>query len=76
MLGGGLIARMLRAEGVDVVFGIIDSSYMGLYTQLREYGIRLITPRHEIERSAYGGRLRTPDWQARRLHREQRAGRR
>lgn len=47
MLGGELIARMLRAEGVDVVFGIIDSSYMGLCTKLRENGIRLITPRHE-----------------------------
>tara|TARA_R110002110_G_scaffold79732_5_gene208054 strand:+ start:7196 stop:8941 length:1746 start_codon:yes stop_codon:yes gene_type:complete len=47
MLGGGLIARMLRAEGVEVVFGIIDGSYIGLYSQLREHGIRLISPRHE-----------------------------
>ncbi len=47
MLGGGLVARMLRAEGVEVVFGIIDGSYVGLYSQLREYGIRLISPRHE-----------------------------
>ncbi|MDE2073666.1 MAG: thiamine pyrophosphate-binding protein, partial [Alphaproteobacteria bacterium] len=47
MLGGGLVARMLRAEGVEVVFGIIDGSYVGLYSQLREHGIRLISPRHE-----------------------------
>lgn len=47
MLGGDLIARMLRAEGVTVVFGIIDGSYVGLYAQLREHGIRLISPRHE-----------------------------
>ena len=47
MLGGGLVAQMLRAEGVEVVFGIIDGSYVGLYSQLREHGIRLISPRHE-----------------------------
>ena len=47
MLGGELVVRMLRAEGVEVVFGIIDGSYVGLYSQLREHGIRLISPRHE-----------------------------
>jgi acetolactate synthase-1/2/3 large subunit len=45
--GGALIARMLQAEGVEVVFGIIDGSYFGLYSSLRDVGIRLITPRHE-----------------------------
>jgi len=45
--GGDLIARMLRAEGVDVVFGIIDGSYFGLYSSLGRHGIRLVTPRHE-----------------------------
>jgi len=45
--GGELIARMLRAEGVDVVFGIIDGSYTGLYSSLGRHGIRLVTPRHE-----------------------------
>ncbi len=38
---------MLDAEGVDTVFGIIDGSYFGLYSRLRDHGIRLITPRHE-----------------------------
>jgi acetolactate synthase-1/2/3 large subunit len=38
---------MLRAEGVEVVFGIIDGSYFGLYASLRDVGIRLVTPRHE-----------------------------
>lgn len=47
MLGGDLIVRMLRAEGVEVVFGIIDGSYVGLYARLREHGIRLVSPRHE-----------------------------
>jgi acetolactate synthase-1/2/3 large subunit len=45
--GGALLARMLKAEGVEVVFGIIDGSYFGLYSSLRDYGIRLVTPRHE-----------------------------
>ena len=45
--GGALIARMLKAEGVEVVFGIIDGSYFGLYSSLRDFGIRLVTPRHE-----------------------------
>jgi len=47
MTGGERIARMLAAEGVEVVFGIIDGTYFGLYSRLREHGIRLITPRHE-----------------------------
>jgi acetolactate synthase-1/2/3 large subunit len=45
--GGDLIARMLAAEGVETVFGIIDGSYFGLYSRLREHGIRLVSPRHE-----------------------------
>ena len=45
--GGERIVRMLAEEGVEVVFGIIDGSYFGLYSKLGEYGIRLSTPRHE-----------------------------
>ena len=45
--GGQLIARLLEAEGVEVVFGIIDGTYFGLYSNLARHGIRLITPRHE-----------------------------
>ncbi len=47
MTGGELIVRMLRAEGVEVVFGIIDGTYLQLTKSLRDHGIRLITPRHE-----------------------------
>jgi acetolactate synthase-1/2/3 large subunit len=53
--GGALIARMLRAEGVDVVFGIVDGSYLGLCTGLREAGIELITPRHETSAAHMAG---------------------
>jgi acetolactate synthase-1/2/3 large subunit len=45
--GGDLIARMLRAEGVEVVFGIVDGSYYGLTAGLARHGIRLVSPRHE-----------------------------
>ena len=53
--GGELIARMLRAEGVEVVFGIIDGSYAGLYTSLPKHGIRLVTPRHEATAAHMAG---------------------
>jgi len=45
--GGEAIVRFLKNEGVEVVFGIIDGTYFGLYSSLKKYGIRLITPRHE-----------------------------
>jgi len=45
--GGDFLARTLKAEGVDVVFGIIDGTYFGFYSALKREGIRLITPRHE-----------------------------
>ncbi|MFI5245126.1 MAG: thiamine pyrophosphate-binding protein, partial [Gemmatimonadales bacterium] len=45
--GGEVLARMLQAEGVDVVFGIIDGTYFGFYSAVHRRGIRLVTPRHE-----------------------------
>lgn len=45
--GGEAIAKMLKNEGVEVVFGIPDGTYFGLITSLRKYGIKMITPRHE-----------------------------
>ena len=47
MTGGELIALMLKNEGVEKVFGIIDGTYLGLNAALRKHGISLITPRHE-----------------------------
>ncbi|MFQ5631642.1 MAG: thiamine pyrophosphate-binding protein [bacterium] len=47
ILGGEIIARMLKNEGVEKVFGIIDGTYFGLYSSLQKYGIELIGPRHE-----------------------------
>ena len=45
--GGEVLARMLQAEGVEVVFGIIDGTYYGFYASLHALGITLVTPRHE-----------------------------
>lgn len=47
MAGGEILARMLKMEGVEKVFGIIDGTYFGLYSNFAHYGIELITPRHE-----------------------------
>lgn len=47
MLGGEFIAAMLKNEGVECVFGIIDGTYFGLYSSLRNYDIKLVSPRHE-----------------------------
>lgn len=47
LLGGDVIARMLKGEGVEKVFGIIDGSYFGLYSSIVKNGIELISPRHE-----------------------------
>src|SRR4030042_3802350 len=38
---------MLKEEGVDRIFGIIDGTYLQLLANCRELGMRLITPRHE-----------------------------
>jgi acetolactate synthase-1/2/3 large subunit len=53
--GGGLLAAMLAAEGVEVVFGIIDGTYFGFYSALREHGIALIGPRHETSAAHMAG---------------------
>jgi len=55
MMGGDVIARMLKAEGVEKVFGIIDGTYFGLYSSLRKYDIDLITPRHETSAAHMAG---------------------
>jgi acetolactate synthase I/II/III large subunit len=53
--GGEIVARMLAAEGVDTVFGIIDGTYFGLYTSLPEVGIDLVSPRHETSAAHMAG---------------------
>jgi len=53
--GGELIAKMLVAEGVDTVFGIIDGTYVQLIAGLKKHGIRLVTPRHETSAAHMAG---------------------
>ncbi len=47
MTGGEVIVKMLKKEGVEKVFGIIDGTYFGFYHNLKKHGIELISPRHE-----------------------------
>ena len=54
-VGGEVLARMLAAEGVKVVFGIVDGTYMGFFGSLEKHGIRLISPRHETSAAHMAG---------------------
>ena len=45
MSGGEVIAKMLSVEHVEKIFGIIDGTYFGFYSNLQNYGIDLISPR-------------------------------
>lgn len=47
MTGGQIIAKMLKAEGVDTFFGIIDGTYLQLFAHMVEQGMNMVTPRHE-----------------------------
>ncbi|MEB2311933.1 MAG: thiamine pyrophosphate-binding protein [Sorangiineae bacterium] len=55
VLGGEIIAEMLAKEGVKVVFGIVDGTYLGLYASFAKYGIRLVSPRHETTAAHMAG---------------------
>jgi len=45
--GGQIVTRILAAEGVRKVFGIIDGTYFGFYSTFEASEIELVTPRHE-----------------------------
>lgn len=45
--GGRIMAEMLRAEGVEKIFGIIDGTYLRLFASCVELGMEMLTPRHE-----------------------------
>jgi acetolactate synthase-1/2/3 large subunit len=45
--GGAIIARMLKNEGVEKFFGIVDGTYTQLFAHCVELGIEMISPRHE-----------------------------
>ena len=47
LTAGQIIAKMLAAESVTDMFGIIDGTYFGLYRALQDSGIELHSPRHE-----------------------------
>jgi acetolactate synthase-1/2/3 large subunit len=45
--GGAIIARMLKQEGIDKFFGIVDGTYLQLFAHCVELGMEMISPRHE-----------------------------
>jgi len=47
IFGGEVIARMLKKEGVEQFFGIVDGTYSHLYVSAVDQGLHMITPRHE-----------------------------
>lgn len=55
MTGGEVVAKMLAKEGVENVFGIIDGTYFGFYSNLKKHGIELISPRHETSAAHMAG---------------------
>ncbi len=55
MVGGEVLARMLAAEGVEVVFGIVDGTYMGFFASFAKHGIRMVSPRHETSAAHMAG---------------------
>jgi acetolactate synthase-1/2/3 large subunit len=55
MVGGEVLARMLAAEGVEVIFGIVDGTYMGFFGSFEKHGIRMVSPRHETSAAHMAG---------------------
>ena len=53
--GGEIVARLLAAEGVKHVFGIMDGTYLGLCAAFRPNGIEFVTPRHETSAAHMAG---------------------
>ncbi len=45
--GGAVIAQILRQEGVEKFFGIIDGTYTQLFAHCVEQGMEMFSPRHE-----------------------------
>ena len=47
IFGGAVVAKMLKKEGVEQFFGIVDGTYVHMFVSAVEEGLRMITPRHE-----------------------------
>src|SRR5438105_10300168 len=48
LTGGQALARALRAEGIEIVFGIVGTHNVGVFDGLYDVpGLRIVTTRHE-----------------------------
>jgi acetolactate synthase-1/2/3 large subunit len=45
--GGELLLKCLKAEGVSVMFGVLDGSFNPFLDKLDQYGMRFVCARHE-----------------------------
>jgi acetolactate synthase-1/2/3 large subunit len=45
--GGGIVAKMLKLEGVEDFFGIPDGTYTHMFVSAINEGLKMHTPRHE-----------------------------
>jgi acetolactate synthase I/II/III large subunit len=53
--GGEIIAKILKEEGVEKVFGIPDGTYLKMLANFVKLGIEIITPRHEANAAHMAG---------------------
>jgi acetolactate synthase-1/2/3 large subunit len=44
---GELLVKSLVQEGVRIIFAVPDAGYNSVLGKLRQYGVRLLPPRHE-----------------------------
>ena len=54
--GGAVLARMLREEGVEKFFGIVDGTYTQLFVHCVELGIEM------IYNVGAGGKVQSSSW--------------
>lgn len=47
MTGGELLLKCLKAEGVSVIFGLLDGSHNSFLAKLQTYDMRFVSARHE-----------------------------
>lgn len=45
--GGELLLKCLKAEGVEMIFGVLDGSFNAWLAKLKDYDMGYICPRHE-----------------------------
>ncbi len=69
--GGELLLKCLAQENVRVIFAVPDGAYNSLLGKLKDYGVRLVPPRHEAAATIRWPRasvVSAPTWRTRRRY--------